>query len=252
MYFIVARNSKIAGMLFFPVLFVSFFVILILILIVIKIPKIIKKNRILSAIKDPDEKIQKIEELNNKGFYKNSLGEYLNNLSVAYYEKDDIEKALELIREAIQESNRAENNTKTIIIGKSVTATDIYRMNEVLYLILLGQIDEAEQLDNLIDESRLKHPIALNLLWNRRAQLAVCNGDALIARELLKKARDLPLKIPKGESDNNFYYSLLIEAECDLLEHNKETALSKLNEIAAQSTFAPTVKRAKEIIAEIR
>ena len=94
MYFIVARNSKIAGMLFFPVLFVSFFVILILILIVIKIPKIIKKNRILSAIKDPDEKIQKIEELNNKGFYKNSLGEYLNNLSVAYYEKYDIEKAL--------------------------------------------------------------------------------------------------------------------------------------------------------------
>ena len=243
LYASAAGAGNINGKLLYSLFPLCFFAVLTLI-IAKNNSKAIKAARMLSAAKDPDEKIRKIEELNRKGFYKNALGQYLNQLSVAYFERGDNEKALELIRGAYG----SDNSAKPVIFGRGLTALDAYRMNEVSYLIALGQTGEAERLVNLIDESRLKHPNALYNVVYSRAQIAVRKGDAPAARELLHEAQALPVKLPKEASCNKFWNLLLIEAECELLEHCRDAALPKLNDIAAHCTHMPTVRRAEEII----
>jgi tetratricopeptide (TPR) repeat protein len=238
-----ADNSIIAGRLFYPLFLICYFAVLILI-IAKNNSKVTKATCILSAVKDPDEKIRKIEELNTKGFFKKSLGQYFNHLSVAYYERGDNEKALELIREAYG----SDNSAKPLLFGKGLTASDVYRMNEISYLIALGQIDDAERLVHSIDESRLKQPNALNHVLTSRAQIAVRKGDAAASRELLRKAQSLPIKVPKDVTDNIRWILLLVEAECDLLEGDKEAALSKLNNIEDHCAYAPTVRRTEVIM----
>jgi hypothetical protein len=203
----------------------------------------IKSQRLLSKTQDPDEKIRIIEELYDKGRAPNKYAEYLSLLSTLHYAKGDAEKALELIRQI----HTVAANEKRIVIGRGVmTADELYRLNEIVYLIALQQFAEAERLLEPYNGRRYLPDASFSIL-TARAQIAVSKGDSLAAREYLNHAKAQPLKSPPQVRDNASCRILLIEAECDLLEHDELSALSKLNEVITRCTYAPTVRDAEKL-----
>lgn len=192
---------------------------------------------------DPDEKIRIIEERYEKGKHKNYPIGYFNHLSLIYYEKGDYVKALELIRRAYDLApNKAEGKWGMIM------PTDICRSNEATYLIALGQLDLAERLLNLLEGKHCRNLVFRSAFAGNRARIAIGRGDAATARSYLAAGQELLYNKP---CESSFYWLLLIAAECDLLEGNRQAALTKLDQIALYCTYFPTVRQAAVLKASL-
>jgi hypothetical protein len=227
---------------YFMIAIFSFAFLLVLIIVIKSVHETAKNMRLLSEIKDMDERIRKLEEMHAKGIFQKAMPEYQNKLSTIYYEKGDYDKALGLVRDAI---NLRANTT--VIIGPD--ATDVYRLNEATYLTAMKQDDEAEQLLDALEKGRsMKNPLFRHAIYANRAQISIHRGDSLAAREFLNQAK---LCLPSGTKqaqENTLWHMLLLEAECDLLEHDGQSAISKLKDIIANCTFTPSIRHAEELL----
>lgn len=205
-------------------------------------------KRALSEMKDPCERIRKMEELCAEGFFKNRVL-YLNELSAVYYDKQDFIKALELNREAC----RIQSGERDYQVNPGMTVSEMLRLNEITYLVALERFDEAESLLAPLNDDKCKNPVSLNLINTARAQIAIWKGDAKVARGCLRRVAGLSYKALTEERRVNIScHLLLLEAECDLIERDPVSALAKLDDVLARSTWPANIKRAAELKETIR
>jgi len=199
-----------------------------------------KKLSPIHKIDDPDERIKALEEILAKN-KKMDMAFYYINLSVCYYEKMDYEKALELVL-------MAETHTKTkthiaIPLLSPISATAIIELNKAAYLAELNRVDEAESildsLDNGRGNDRLKQGIRLN-----RARLALLRRDTNAARQYINEVNSMSSQ----SKDNTAKYAmLLLQAEIDVIDGDKQSAISKLDEITSGCRSPRILHRANEL-----
>ena len=199
-----------------------------------------KKLSPIHKIDNPDERIKALEETLAKN-KKMDMAFYYINLSVCYYEKMDYEKALELVL-------MAEAHTKgkihiAIPLLSPIIATDIIELNKAAYLAGLNRVDEAESildsLDKRLGNDRLKQGIRLN-----RARLALLRRDTNAARRYINEVNSMPYQ----SKDNTAKYGmLLLQAEIDVIDGDKPSATSKLDEIISGCRSPRILHRANEL-----
>lgn len=237
--------SKGIAFLFFGA--VGFVVLFIALKVVRNLRKMRRWNKM-----NVDEKIQHMEEMNSNT-PKYDVNQ-LNTLSTLYYEKEDLEKALSLVREALHMAKEKEtpaSDTKTIRLGSQTALTNILRLNETHYLAELGRPDEAEQVLDALDDKKMSGRF-LYLYNTHRARIALCRQETFAVREFLQQARTLKASYSKRLHMNLNCHLLLIDAQCDLLENDPTAAVSKLDQIIAECTYSPTVHKAEKIKDRIR
>ena len=199
----------------------------------------------INSIKDVEKRIEKLEGIISTS--KNGLQKalYLNQLSTCYNEKGENEKALQIVR-AAKQLLLSDNDKSRIIIMEGVPMMEVLKLNEANYLIELNQFGEASQLLNDIDDTMIKDETILFSLDLAHASLAVSKGFSDIARLHLNKLQDVS-NLRRSNAGILEYHVLLVQAKCDLLEHDTVSAISKLDKIINCSKFPHTVELAMEL-----
>ncbi len=193
---------------------------------------------------DPDERLRVMTQRYAAGRYKNDPLR-LNALSVLYYTRREPERALALSREA---SGVIAAGRWARVGSASPQLPELCRLNEAVFLIELGRPEEARDALDAMDEKRCrKSPSVTHNLYTVRAQIAIAQGDSAAARERLRQAREVYSQLAPGTPENRANtegHLLLLEARCDLLEHDTATAAARLDEVLATATWPPTLEKA--------
>lgn len=236
--------SKGVGFLFLGVIGLA--VLFVLLKAILKLVPNLKQRRQLNNM-NVEERIRHMEELISKEPKRHP--NQLNTLSTLYFEHEDVEKALSLVREALSIAHNTDApapGTKTVRLGGQTGLTNVCQLNEAHYLIELNRFDEAEQILNTLDESSIKNSF-LPLYKAHCARIALCRQEAAVVRTLLRQARALKLGYFKQQRVNLEFFLLMIDAECDLLEYDPSAAISKLHDVITSCTYAPTVSKAEKL-----
>ena len=202
-----------------------------------------------SRAKNTDEKIRLCEGMLAKGRGK-PMPHITNALSVTYHLKGDLTQALKYIRmtQEMAEKEAAMNAGKPALNAVNAGSMGLYKLNEITCLIDLAQIDEAESLlDGFDAGSFAGNTVILSGVHLSRAKIAARKGDSEDARARLDLARAVYAGEPRKKREHSEWVALQVEAECDLLDNDSGSAISKLDNIIANCAWRTTVRRAQEV-----
>ena len=226
-------------------------IILIIALVIVAILLIIGRKTILRRLrlnkiintKDLDSKIRQLENMLPKGDAQIPL-DMANYYSMAYFEKGDYEKALELIHKEAERLIEA----KLFNPEKLSFTQDLYKINEVSCLIELDRVDEAVSLLETFDEGAYDDKSYILLgIKEKKAQLAAHNGETALARDTLLAAKEISAHTSNDKQSRDKWAFLLIEATCDYHERDEQAALSKAESVISNCEWGPTVRRARKL-----
>lgn len=187
----------------------------------------------MSAV-SPEERIQQLEqELAQGKYHQSTLPITYLNLSAAYYDKGDLERAIQFNTQAEIEMS---------MIPASESAYHVTEMNKARFLIDQNRLDEAAAILNRLENSGVKNKAALISMWLHQGNLAARQKDPARARYHFGQLAGS--KLQPGMK----YHIMLLDAECDLLESNRTVAEPKLTEIIRDCTHLPTLRRAEELL----
>lgn len=223
------------------------FVLVVVVVIAVRYNNKMNKEGQILQLQDPDERIQKLQELWESGYYLNRQMNYYNNLSVCYFDKEEYEQALAAIRTAKEIQAQPQTKVKELRIGPATTTADLLWLNEILYLLSLDRLEEASQLLGQANETRLKSNMNLFLFFHHQTWLALRKGDAALAKQYLAQLNGPSFAGMLQKNPQPVYSLYLLQAECDLLENNRTSAALLLDDIIEHGTNLSTVNRAKQL-----